>query len=219
MTCKLNFIIPAYNEAENISNVVYEIRKCFKDRIIIVDDGSKDNTYNLIPDDNNLIKIRNNKNMGKGFSIKKALQSTECDYVCFIDADVEGIAIHIERIVPILEEYDCIIFSPQIKGGGFGILRRYAQYIVYEMTGKSSSWCISGMRIIKKEIIENIKNKLDDRFGFEVSMTVEILKSNYRFLNIEADFNHRVTKRNFSGFYHRCLQFIDLLRYRLRVGK
>lgn len=213
----LDFIIPAFNEEKNIENLIREIRSFSEDRIIVVDDASRDKTYEKIPLDNNIIKLRNFINCGKGFSIKKALNYVEADYVCIVDGDIIGITKHIFNYLSLKDKYDCLIFTPDIKKGGFGLFRRYTNYVVYKRTSINAPWCISGVRMIKKDVIMAIKDRLDDRFAFEVSMTIELLKNKYKICNVYADFNHRVTGRDVRGFFHRGIQFYDVLMYNLKL--
>lgn len=209
----MDFIIPAYNEEKNIFNIINEIRRFSKGRIIVVDDFSDDNTFARIPDGDNIIKIRNGMNSGKGYSIKRALYYANGDFIALLDGDMTGIIPHINSSISMIPEFDCVIYSPSIKSGGRGILRKYAHNVVLKETGLSIPWCISGMRIIKKSILENIKDKLDDRFAFEVSMTIELVRNNYKINNIEADFTHRTTGRDIRGYIHRGRQFQDVYKY------
>jgi glycosyltransferase involved in cell wall biosynthesis len=215
----IDFIIPVYNEEKNINNLICEIRRHSQGRIIVVDDFSDDNTYLRISEDYNIIKIRNIMNYGKGYSIKKGLYYADGDFVALIDGDMRGIIKHVSNSLEVISEYDCVIFSPPIKNGGIGILRRFAHDVVFRETGLSIPWCLSGMRIIKKGIIENIKDKLDDRFAFEVSMTIELIKNNYKVNNIQVDFEHRLTGRDIKGYYHRGKQFEDIYKYYHRLRK
>lgn len=209
----LNFVIPVYNEEENINELIGEIRKYFDFKIIIVDDGSKDSTYEKIAPGEKVIKLKNRRNRGKGYAVKKALSFVDADYVCILDGDVKGIMEEIYTSLDILKNYDCLIYTPTIKKGGFGIVRGFSRYVVKRRAGADLPWCISGMRIVKSEILKKISGKLDNRFGFEVSMTIELIRENCHIKNIEADFKHRVTTRNFKGFYHRGRQFFEIMKY------
>lgn len=209
----INFIIPVYNEEKNINNLIGEIRKNFQNKIIVIDDFSSDNTFVRIPEGDNIVKIRNIMNYGKGYSIKKGLYYADGDLIALIDGDAKGIIKHINSSLDTIDLYDCIILSPPVKSGGIGLLRKFAHNVVLKETGVSIPWCISGMRIIKKRVIDDLKDKLDDKFGFEVSMTIELIKNNYKVNNIEVDFKHRLTGGDFKGYYHRGKQFGDIYRY------
>lgn len=104
----LSIIIPAYNEQYYIQNTLDEILNIFKNKdykteIIVVNDGSKDQTekiiYNFIQNNLNplenvlsgkiIIKVVNNeKNSGKGFSVKRGILQSQGKYILFTDADL-----------------------------------------------------------------------------------------------------------------------------------
>lgn len=215
----MDFIIPVYNEEKNIGLLINEIRRFSKDRIIVIDDGSRDKTYIKIPQSENIIKIRNIKNSGKGYSIKRALYYANSDCICLIDGDITGVMDHVDRLKENISQYDCIVLTPSIKGGGFGIFRGCASYIVKKRTFVDAPWCISGVRIIKRDVLKRIIDSLDDRFACEVSMTIELLNRGYRVENFDVEFSHDITGRDIKGFYHRGKQFKDVIRYYLRSGK
>lgn len=216
---KIDFIIPAYNEEKNIENIIFEIREYFQGRIIVVDDFSSDNTFIKIPDGEGIIKIKNDRNYGKGYSIKRGLIYAEGAFIVLIDGDMRGIVKQINDSLEMITDYDCIIISPSIKAGGLGFLRKFAQKIVFNETGLCIPWSLSGLRIIKKTVFENIKDRLDNRFAFEVSMTIGLINNNYRIKNVTADFEHRLTGRNIKGYYHRGKQFCDIYKYYQKLRK
>lgn len=215
----MDYIVTAYNEEKSIRSIILEIRDYSKDRIIVIDDGSRDKTYASVPKVSNLIIIQNSKNMGKGYSVKRALSYSNADYICIIDGDIKGVMKHIKALESIIEDYDCLVLTPPIRGGGYGIFRKYSRYIVKKNTSMEIPWCISGIRIIKREAFERIKEKVSNRFAFEVSMTIELLNSGYKIKNFEAEFTHNITKRDIEGFYHRGKQFMDVLIYTIKTGK
>ena len=90
---KLSIIIPVYNEQNTIQKVLNKIYKLkfIKKQIIVVDDGSIDNTANIIKKNNNKIYklIRHTKNLGKGAAIKSAKKYIRGSVVIIQDADLE----------------------------------------------------------------------------------------------------------------------------------
>ena len=71
-----SIIVPVFNEEKTVLKILKKLSKLkrnFSIEIIVIDDGSKDNTYNILLDNKHLIdKLeRNEKNSGKGFSVKK----------------------------------------------------------------------------------------------------------------------------------------------------
>ena len=92
---KLSIIIPCYNEDNTILSILKRVHECrindFDFEIIIVNDGSTDNTLKIIKENPNLFdKLVNlDKNKGKGFAVKNGLNVATGDYVIFQDADLE----------------------------------------------------------------------------------------------------------------------------------
>ncbi|MEM7816667.1 MAG: glycosyltransferase family 2 protein, partial [Candidatus Aenigmatarchaeota archaeon] len=95
---ELSVIIPAYNEEKRIRKTIESVLKNSKDvandvEIIVVDDGSSDNTYKIAKSLErkfpNLKVVGYEKNKGKGYAIKYGLKFATKDLVVFIDADSE----------------------------------------------------------------------------------------------------------------------------------
>jgi dolichyl-phosphate beta-glucosyltransferase len=122
----LSVIVPAYNEAERITNTLISIRDyLFKQsydwEVLIVSDGSKDNTAEVVQKfalENNGFKLLDRKeNRGKGYSVKQGMLETTGDYRLFTDADNSTSIDHLERFWPCFEEgYDVVIASIIVKG-------------------------------------------------------------------------------------------------------
>src|SRR5262245_17982723 len=91
----VNVIVPAYNEERTILQVLERIAKQRTDgikyEVIVVDDGSRDRTAELVESRPELYSrfIRLDKNGGKGAAVRAALKEATGDYVLFQDADLE----------------------------------------------------------------------------------------------------------------------------------
>ncbi len=92
---KLSVIIPMYNEEKFIKKIFIKIKKIkLQKEIFIIDDGSTDQSFKIsrtIKSDRNnkIILLRNKKNYGKGYSIRKALTRVKNDVIIIQDADLE----------------------------------------------------------------------------------------------------------------------------------
>ena len=96
---KISVLIPAFNEEEGIITTINETIKVLNElendyEVIIVDDGSKDNTYEIVSKNlsnfNSKVKIEKYcKNIGKGYAIKYGFNFVTGDYVLFLDADMD----------------------------------------------------------------------------------------------------------------------------------
>lgn len=106
----LSVVIPAYNEEQRILPTLEKINSYFRSKdytfeMIVVDDGSTDKTSSLI---NNLsfevTLLRNEKNIGKGYSVKRGVSSAHGKYILFTDADLSTPIEETEKLICSLEE-------------------------------------------------------------------------------------------------------------------
>ena len=91
---KLTCIIPAFNEEKQIANVldaVLDLKQTLPLEIIVVDDGSTDQTATLLKNYKNIHVITNRPNLGKSYSIANALEVSKGDYILLLDADLIGL--------------------------------------------------------------------------------------------------------------------------------
>ena len=110
MKKKIFAIIPAYNEEKNIANVINETKK-YVDKVVVVDDGSKDRTEEIAKKSNAIV-LRHLVNLGKGAALK-----TGCDYavknkagiIIAVDADAQHDPKEIPNFLEKIKKYDVVL--------------------------------------------------------------------------------------------------------------
>jgi dolichyl-phosphate beta-glucosyltransferase len=122
----LSVIIPAYNEAKRLPLTLIDIDKHlsgadYSYEIIVVDDGSKDATEEVVRRFSHLIKnlrlIDNKENHGKGWVVRQGMLQAKGDIRLFMDADNSTSIDQFSKMIPYLKEgYDVVIGSRDIKG-------------------------------------------------------------------------------------------------------
>src|SRR3989344_4159913 len=119
---KVFVMIPAYNEEVTIAQVIKEIKQTSKKyKVLVIDDGSKDNTYNIAKKCGANYVIRNKKNLGLAQSFKRGLEEClklKADIIVNIDADSQYNALEIPKLIqPILDgKADIILTDRKILG-------------------------------------------------------------------------------------------------------
>jgi len=122
----LSIIIPAYNEEKRLPRTLFDIDKYLRKQnydyeIIIVNDGSKDNTAKAVrklqPKIKNLKLIDNKENNGKGFVVRQGMMEAKGEYRLFTDADNSTSIDQVEKLLPFFKKgYDIVIGSRDVKG-------------------------------------------------------------------------------------------------------
>lgn len=185
----LSIIIPAYNEEALIVHTLDSLRSYMAVRpeqyeIVVVDDGSEDKTVTYIQEwqknvDTDLHLLINQRNMGKGFSIRRGVMESCGQYVIFIDADLPYELDAIDDFLKALKNgYDLAVGSRVLPGSevrGVPAYRYIAGQIFSLMvqavlfSGLPDTQC--GFKSFKSEAAREIFRRASiNGFGFDVEM-------------------------------------------------
>src|SRR6266849_2393982 len=109
----VTIIVPAYNEAEGIGQVLDTIINCMVEadlgyELIVVDDGSTDGT-DAIVEAKGVRIIRHKFNRGYGASLKTGIRQSRCPIVAIIDADGTYPVDALPRLLACMAEYDMVV--------------------------------------------------------------------------------------------------------------
>lgn len=178
----ISLIIPAYNEAKRIGTVLSKIPD-FIDEIIVVDDGSKDNTSEVAKNWGAKV-IRLKQNQGKGAAMKAGINKASGDIIVFMDADGQHNPKEIKKlIIPIInDEADFVIGSRLIKTQGKRPLIRklsnfLSTFLIKLKLGIEVKDTQSGFRAIKREFLPDIESK---RYEVETELLIKAVKKGAR---------------------------------------
>jgi len=167
---KILCIIPAYNEEKNIAKTISSVKKYIND-ILVVNDGSKDNTQKLAQETGARV-ISHIINRGQGASLETGNEYARrhnYDVVVHFDADGQFLAEEIPDILkPIIENAYPISFGSrflnkksQIPWFKKHVIMRIAKAINYIFLGVKTSDPQSGFRAMSKEALEKIRIEND----------------------------------------------------------
>ncbi len=121
----ISIVIPAYNEAERIGPTIETIQDYFSKKnqsfdILVVNDGSRDNTGNIVvnraKERRDVTLLESSVNQGKGASVKRGIIQAASDLILLTDADLSTPIEEFEKLVPWIQNgYDIVIGSRGMK--------------------------------------------------------------------------------------------------------
>ncbi len=194
---KISIIIPCYNEEKTIEKIIDKIieQKIENFEIIVIDDFSTDQTRKLL-DENLKDKVHkiifNEKNYGKGFSIREGIKKATGEIILIQDADLEYDPSDYDKLIkPIKNGFADVVYGSRFIGSE----EKRVLYF-WHMIGNKILTLLSNMftnlnltdmevcyKVFKSEIIKKIDLK-EDRFGFEPEVTAKIAKMNIRIFEV-----------------------------------
>ena len=226
---KLSIIVPAYNEGKTILTVLHklnDLKKFYQNtQIIVINDGSKDNSLEILESNKSLfdILINNPTNRGKGNAVKKGLEVADGDYITFQDADLEYDPEDFKKFLNLIN----LVNPDLIIGSRFN----YADYsrshyilnkignkfmtflfnIIYDTTFTDIYSCYV---CFKKNLLINETLKTD---GFEqhAEILCKVVKNGKKFYEVPINYNGRSHDEGKKiKFYH-----IFSVIYQILIGK
>jgi dolichyl-phosphate beta-glucosyltransferase len=184
MELKLSIVIPVYNEEKRIRNTLNELffylqkTNLVPTEIIAVNDGSSDNTLEILKEYQDRINIISySPNMGKGFAVKQGVLRAHGQYILFMDADLATSLNEISHILSYAGEFDVVIgsrkinkqqvertFVRQLGGSAFSLATKMVLPL-----GVKDSQC--GFKMFNSEAAREIFNRARiNRWAFDVEI-------------------------------------------------
>ncbi len=237
----LSVIIPAYNEEKHIKKTIdsiyqYLSGKNTEHEIIVVTDGSKDNTNEIVrsmlPAIPTLQLISYPKNMGKGYAVRQGMLKAKGDYRLFTDADNATTIDHIEKMMPYFEKgYSVVIGSiglkeAEVSSGSEPVWRRlfglmgnlYIQVLAVPGIKDTQR----GFKIVTAKAAEDTFPKMTiDRWGFDIEMLALAKKFGYKIKEVPINWKNDPNTASHPGLsaYFEVLVETAKIRWNLLTGK
>lgn len=195
---KISIIIPVYNEARTILEVIQRVKEIpFDKEIIVVDDGSNDGTHECLKrcEGDEITILSHPSNQGKGAAIRTAIPYIRGDIVIIQDADLEYHPSEYPHLIkPILEGKADVVYGSRFLGGTHRVLffwhavgNKIITTLSNMLTDLNLSDMETGYKVFRAEALKRI-NIESNRFGFEPEITAKIAKMGLRIYEVPISY-------------------------------
>jgi dolichyl-phosphate beta-glucosyltransferase len=198
---RLSVIIPAFNEARRLPTTLQDVlaylgRQSYRAEVLVVDDGSSDDTARLVREWNappGVLRVINHPdglNHGKGATVRRGMAEASGRYRLFMDADNSTTLDHIEAFWPWFDNgYDVVIGSRGIAGAHIVIHQpwhkelggKIGNRIIRSLAAPGIADTQAGFKMFSARCIEDILPRLTiERWGFDVELIVAARSRGYK---------------------------------------
>lgn len=201
----MSIIIPVYNEAATLNEIVDRVLAVdlsaidFTKELIIVDDASTDDSWNLIEArQTDFAHItRHEENRGKGAAIRTGLKFVTGDYIIVQDADLEYDPYeYVNLLMPIVKGKAEVVYGSRFTGERRNMFlhhwigNRFLTMMTNILYGTTLSDMETCYKLFSRKALENITLR-SDRFNFEPEITAKILKKKIRIYETPISYTGR----------------------------
>ncbi|HBF34273.1 TPA: glycosyltransferase family 2 protein [Candidatus Sumerlaeota bacterium] len=193
----LSLVIPLYNEVDSIAQTLHDACEALQStgaatEIIVVDDGSTDGSAQAVEETGLPVRvIRHESNRGYGAALKTGIAAACYEYVAIVDADGSYPVRELPNLMQAAPDHAMVVgeriqyshYSSSARNLGKAILVPLANYL----SGIKIPDINSGMRIMRKDLVERYWPLLPDTFSFTTTITLSLLCAgwNVRYLPIQ----------------------------------
>ena len=205
----VSFIMSVHNSSNTVRKSIDSMlaQKYKNIEILIMDDGSSDNTYEIIKSyevNSKIVKIfKNSKNIGLTKSLNKLINLSMGKFIARQDSDDLSDVSRIEKQLNAIKEYNLDFCSSRaINISTNEITPRYSNHLPKKMLIKYKNPFIHGTLLIKKDVIQEIGN-YDERFYYsqDYKLMKDLLEKGYRYKVLNEALYFLNTKNNISNIF------------------
>ena len=203
---KISIIIPVYNEADNIGNLVSEIRSLYTDfEIIVVNDGSLDDTARVAQDAGATV-YNHPYNIGNGAAVKSGIRIASGDILVFMDGDRSDDPQQLPSVVaPVLANQADLVIGSRIHGqlskGAMPVHGRLGNRLIVcilRLLYQANITDIGSFRAIRSQTLFDLQME-QMTYGWPIEMVVKAARRNLRIQSVPIHYRKRIGKSKVTG--------------------
>lgn len=229
----ISIIVPVYNEEKTIKKILEKINVLkiwndsnFQKEIIVVDDKSTDETSKILKENPDFFSklVTNEKNYGKGFSVKKGLEVSTGEYILIQDADEEYDPNDYEKFIECIQKFNAdlvigsrFIYDKYTRSHNFfnkigNTLITFLFNLIYNTTFTDIYCCYI---FFKRDLI-NSDNLKSNGFEQHAEIICKLVKKGNKFFEVPVNYNGRtISEGKKIRFYHIFSIIYQMLKNRV----
>ncbi len=230
-------VVPAYNEEHRIGRTIEALDAYFKKQIfdyeiLVVSDGSTDNTAGVVEEYRAKVKglklIANPQNHGKGYVVRQGMRAAEGKFQLFMDADNSVPIEYFDVFLPHFSQgYDVVIGSIEVAGAKIeehaAWYRRALGHWAKLLIRALAIWDIHdtqrGFKMFSERAAKNIfPLQTIERFGFDIEILVIAKKLGYRIKELPVVWTNMGESKVGLGAYVTTLKELFRIRMNMMLG-
>ena len=232
----LSIVVPAYNEAGRIRGTLerlchFKATEPYSIELIVVDDGSTDQTVETVSEFPGARLIRNDRNHGKGFTVRHGVLEAQGEFVLFTDADLSTPIEEVDKLLSALQSSgaDATVGSRALNRELIGIRQplfrdlsgRFFNLLVKIFTGLRLHDTQCGFKLFKSSSTRRAFEQLRiEGFGFDPELLFLIEKGGGKVVEVPVKWNNNpATKVRFLRDSTRMVLDLIAIRWRALTGK
>ena len=236
----LTIVVPAFNESSRLGGSLESIRsyadsKPFSLEVIVVDDGSRDRTPELLAEFANhfpaMRVLRHEQNRGKGYTVRRGVLEARGEFVAFTDADLSAPVEDVDQLLQALESSgaDAAVGSRALKRELIGVHQpwfrefggRLFNLLVRLFTGLKLRDTQCGLKLFRRTTTRRaFELQRVEGFGFDPELLFLIERLGGKVVEVPVRWNDNpATKVHFLRDATRMTLELVLLRWRWALGK
>lgn len=219
----LSIILPVYNEQKAIEETISQLAQVKKNidfgvEIILINDGSNDNTENILRklSQEEFRVIHHPRNLGYGAALKTGTRAAKYAYIAISDADNtypnDRIPEFFHKVLE--EDIDMLVGARTGKSVKIFFMRKLAKWVLTKIANYLANVKIpdinSGFRIMKKDVVRSFLNILPNGFSFTTTITLAMEINGYSVKYEPIDYFSRKGKSKFKPIED-TLNFLQLI--------
>ena len=198
---KLSVVIPVYNEAATIREILERVRGVgLETEVIVVDDGSTDGTRDVLRGltGSDHMVVFHDKNRGKGAALRTGFTKVTGDIVLVQDADLEYDPAEYPRLLkPILDGKADVVYGSRFGGETHRVLlfwhyigNRFLTMLSNMFTNLNLSDMETCYKVFRADLLKRLRLR-SNRFGFEPEFTAKVARLRCRIYEVPVSYHGR----------------------------